>query len=67
SANLILTGALTAKCAFTIEYRPNDGYFVVAGQGLFNKVMVNGSKVDKEKRLKPMDMIEVGNTKIRFS
>ncbi|MCA1766447.1 MAG: FHA domain-containing protein [Desulfobulbaceae bacterium] len=67
SANLVLAGALTAKCAFTIEYRPNDGYFVIARQGMFNKVMVNGRTVDKGKRLKPMDIIEVGKTKIRFT
>jgi pSer/pThr/pTyr-binding forkhead associated (FHA) protein len=66
SANLVIPGALMAKSAFTIEYR-TDGYFVVPQGGLFNKVILNGKKIDKVKRLKPMDVIEVGKTKIRFS
>lgn len=66
SANLVISGALTAKKAFAIEYR-SDAYFVIPMGGMFNKVMLNGKKIGSAKRLKPMDVIEVGKTKIRFS
>ena len=67
SSNMVVSGLLAADSAFSVEYRQEEGYFVVPKAGLFNKVMLNGKKIDKGTKLKPMDIIEVGKTKIRFS
>jgi pSer/pThr/pTyr-binding forkhead associated (FHA) protein len=66
AADLVIPGFLLAKTAFVIEYRP-QGYFIIPQAGLLNKVMVNGKRLRGEKLLKPMDVIAVGKSRIRFS
>ncbi|MEN8136334.1 MAG: FHA domain-containing protein [Thermodesulfobacteriota bacterium] len=66
SSNLVIPGALLAKTLFSIKYRP-EGYFIIPQTGMFSKIMVNGKKISGEKLLKPMDVIGVGKTKIRYS
>ncbi|MCK4839027.1 MAG: FHA domain-containing protein [Desulfobulbaceae bacterium] len=66
SANLVIPGALLAKTLFVIKYRP-EGYVIIPKTGLFSKIILNGKKISGEKLLKPMDVIEVGKTKIRYT
>lgn len=66
SANLVIPGTLTPKTVFVIESRP-PGYFIIPRAGLFGKVLLNGKKLSTEKMLKPMDIIEVGKVRLRFS
>ncbi len=66
SANLVIPGALLAKTLFVIEYRP-EGYVIRPKTGMFSKIMVNGQKINGDKLLNPMDVIEAGKTKIRYT
>jgi pSer/pThr/pTyr-binding forkhead associated (FHA) protein len=66
SCQLILTGGLIGKVQFTIAYR-QGGYYISHKGGILKKTSVNGQKVKEDRKLLPMDIIEVGNAKIRFS
>ncbi len=66
SANLVIPGALLAKTLFVIKYRP-EGYVIIPKTGMFAKIMVNGKKIGGETLLNPMDVIEAGKTKIRYT
>ena len=66
SCQLILTGSLLGKVQFTIDFRKN-AYYISHKGGMLKKTMVNGTKVKEDQKLQPMDVIEVGNAKIRFS
>jgi predicted component of type VI protein secretion system len=66
SCQLILTGGLIGKVQFTIAYR-QGGYYISHKGGMLKKTSVNGQKVKEDRKLLPMDIIEVGNAKIRFS
>ena len=66
SCQLILTGGLVGKIQFTIDYR-KGAYYISHKGGMLKKTSVNGNKVKEDQKLQPMDIIEVGNAKIRFS
>jgi pSer/pThr/pTyr-binding forkhead associated (FHA) protein len=66
SCQLILTGSLISKIQFTIDFRQN-GFFISDKGGILKKTLVNGNKIKDAHRLQPMDVIEVGNIKIRYS
>lgn len=66
SCNLVFAGMLVAKIQFSIELRPR-GYFISPGGGMLSKTIVNGTKLTNDRLLKPKDIIEVGNIKIRVS
>ena len=66
SCNLVFSGMLVAKIQFSIELRP-QGYFISPGGGMLSKTVVNGKKLTSDHLLKPKDIIEVGNIKIRVS
>ena len=67
SSDLVLSGMLVAKTQFTIEYRPIKGYFISPAGGMLCKTVVNGTKLQSDHLLKPKDVIEVGNIKIRVA
>ena len=66
SCQLILTGGLVGKIQFAIDYR-QGGYYISHKGGMLKKTSVNGKKVKEDQKLNPMDIIEVGDAKIRFS
>jgi len=66
SCDLVFSGMMVSKIQFTIEYRPK-GYYISPKGGILSKTVVNGNKLQKDHLLKPKDIIEVGNIKIRVS
>lgn len=67
SCDMVLSGGMTvAKIQFTIEFRP-EGYYLSPKGGMLSKTVVNGKKITTDHLLKPKDIIEVGNIKIRVS
>jgi len=66
SCQMILTGGLIGKIQFTVDYR-KGAYYISHKGGMLKKTSVNGKKVKEDQKLKPMDVIEVGNARIRFS
>ena len=66
SCQLILTDRLVGKVQFTIDFR-KGGYYISHKGGMLKKTSVNGQKVKEDRKLQPMDIIEVGSAKIRFS
>lgn len=66
AANLVISGALLPGTAFVIDYR-HQGHFITPRPGIFCKIILNGKKISKPQLLKPMDIIEVGKTRFRFS
>ena len=65
-ADLVIPGVMMAKIIFFIEHRPK-GYFIIPKGGMLCSVKLNDKKLSSERLLKSMDVIAVGETKIRFS
>lgn len=65
SCDLVLSGFFLGKIQFSIVCR-KEGYFISHVAGL-RKTSVNGEKLIKTRLLKPLDVIQVGDIKIRFT
>ncbi|MBU0485426.1 MAG: FHA domain-containing protein [Proteobacteria bacterium] len=65
ASDLRLSGLLVGATQFSIVYR-KEGYIVTHEAGFGKKTMVNGKKLTGSRRLRSMDVIQVGNIKIRF-
>jgi pSer/pThr/pTyr-binding forkhead associated (FHA) protein len=65
SCDLILSGLFLGKIQFTLTFRP-EGYFIAHVGGL-RQTRLNDAKLTTTKLLKPMDIIQVGGIRIRFT